>query len=196
MDALSDIYRAMQNLVCLGKITQVDHSSLRARVDICGRETGWLRIPGHVGRNWRASLPLRPGTPVLCGCPSGDPRNAVILSVLYNASLPPPSLDDQLDVIAFDSGTTITHDASTGDITIIGARNITFQAAETLILEGKNVELRTGEDGYHLTDNFGRASRLSHKGGTAFASDSWTTGTTVTGRPDKGYHPPRVEGGE
>lgn len=193
MEAISDIYRRLHNLVCLGKITEVDHSSLRVRVDIAGRETGWLRIPAHIGRNYTASRPLRAETPVLLACPSGDPANAVIVEMLYNDALPPPSLDPALDMVAFDSGTTITHDATTGDLVIYGAGNITVQSAKTLCLEGKNIEIRSGEEGYHLTDNAGRATRLTHIDGPVYETDSWTTGTVLTGQPDHGFAPPRVD---
>lgn len=184
-NALQDLSRRLDNLIGLGTIAQVDHSSQRVRVDLSGRLTGWLRWPAEIGANFIRWRPLRVGTQVMVACPSGDPANAVIVQILYTAALAPPSDNPALDVIAFDDGTIISHDSAAHRTSIVNP-------AGTLVLEAKNVVIRTGDEGYFHLDHAGKATRITHKGGTDFESESWTAGAVVTGLPDNGFSPPRV----
>ncbi|WP_051013965.1 phage baseplate assembly protein V [Pararhodospirillum photometricum] len=144
--ALSDLQRRLENVVCLGVISEVDHSTPRVRVTISGRQSGWLPYPAEVGANFRRWRPLRVGTQVLVACPSGDPANAVITQILYSAALPPPAFDGHVDLTQWDDGTMVRYDASIRTLIVYSAGDLTVQCEGTLRLRaGERVRLDAPE---------------------------------------------------
>jgi|GEM_PF-1061817 len=143
----SDLARRLENLLCLGTIAEVDHSHARVKLDIAGRTTGWLPYSAEIGANFRRWRPLRVGTQVLAGCPSGDPANAVIVQILYTDALPSPSTRGDLDIVQFDDGTVVSYDSGAklltaetpGDLAVTAGGNITADA-------GGNVSAHAGTD--------------------------------------------------
>lgn len=126
---LTDLSRRMSNLIGLGTIAEVDHSSARVRVDLNGRKTAWLPVPAEIGENFRRWRPLRIGTQVLVACPAGDPANAIIVQIIYSAALPPPANRGDVDVILFDDGTTLQYDSGAQVLTVISAGALAVQTA-------------------------------------------------------------------
>lgn len=183
--SLSELFRLLHNLLCLGTITEVDHAGRRVKLDLSGRATGWLPYPAEIGANFIRWRPLRAGIQVLAACPSGDPANAIIVQILYTDALPPPETGADVDVIRFGDGTTIRHDSAAHRTTISNPDG-------TLVLEAKNLVLRVLEEGTYHFDHAGKAIRVTHQGGDAFESEAWETGSIVTPQPDNGYSPPRV----
>ena len=193
--ALSDLFRRVHNLIGLGTISEVDHLSVRVRVDINGRSTAWLPIPAKIGANFIRWRPLRVGTQVLVACPSGDPANAVIIQIIYSDDLPPPSTSGAVDIVLWNDGTRIEYDAAAKMMTVHSASDITLSAVNAILLDAKDVEIHTGEGGRYLVDNHGRATQITHVDGADFVSDSWINGANVAANADQGYSPPRVDGG-
>jgi phage baseplate assembly protein V len=184
---LSDLNRRLDNLLGLGTIAEVDFAARppMVRLDLSGRLTDWRPIPAEIGANFRRWRPLRVGTQVLVACPSGDPANAVIVQILYTDSLAPPSTAENVDLIEWNDGTVVRHD-STARVTTIASPD------GTLVLDAKNVVIRTGENGYFQFDHAGKVTRLTHKGGCQFDSEAWDAGAVVVGKPDNGFSPPKV----
>lgn len=116
--SLSDLFRRLENLISLGTIAEVDHPSRRFRGEISGRKTGWLPYPADIGANYRRWRPLRVGTQAVFACPSGDPAQAVLVSLTYSDDLPPPATDGGLDLIQFDDGTAISYDSAAQALTV------------------------------------------------------------------------------
>lgn len=181
----SDLIRLLHNVLCFGTIAEVDHAGRQLRLDLSGRLTGWLPYPAEIGANFIRWRPLRIGTQVLAACPSGNPANAVIVQILYTDALPPPADAGHLDVIQFGDGTVIRHDSQ-------AKRTEMISPDGTLVLDAKNVVIRTGEDGYFQLDHAGKVTRLTHKGGNAFETETWEAGAIVTPKPDNGFSPPKV----
>lgn len=130
--AMTDMARKLANLIGLGTIAEVDPSFARVKADINGRLTGWLPHPADIGNNYRAWRPLRVGTQVIVACPAGDPANAVIIGILYSAALPPPADTADIDVVAFNDGTTLRYDSGAKVLTVISAGDVQVQAAGDL----------------------------------------------------------------
>ncbi|MBF0169319.1 MAG: phage baseplate assembly protein V [Alphaproteobacteria bacterium] len=189
----SDLNRRIDNLLCFGRIAEVDHANAKIRLDLSGRLTGWLPYPCEIGQNFRRWRPLRIGTQVLAACVSGNPANAVIVQILYTDPLPPPANVGHLDLVQFDDGTFISYDASKKLLELHSSCDILLHAPNgTIVLDAKNVVKRTGELGHDQTDNYGRVTRLTHEGGNQFKGESWIVGSVVTQMPDYGFHPPKV----
>ncbi len=191
--AHSELARLIPNLIGLGTIAEADPSSARVRVNINGRVTAWLPIPAEIGRNFRRWRPLRVGTQVLVACPSGDPANAIIVQILYSDALPPPATSESVDLILWNDGTRVEYDSAAKRVTVHSAGDMTLSAVGALRIDAQHVEIHTGEEGRYLVDHHGKASMIRHIEGATFETETWETGAIVTGIPDHGYAPPRVD---
>lgn len=191
--ALSDLSRRFDNLLTFGTIAAVDHAHAKVKLLLSGRSTGWLPYPAEIGANFRRWRPLRPGTQVLAACPGGNPANAVIIQILYTDALPPPAEVGTHDLIQFDDGTLVRYDAAAKTLDVVSAGDIGISApAGTIVIDGKNVVIRTGDEGYFQFDHAGKATRITHQGGNAFQADSWQAGAVTGGPTEHGFHPPKV----
>jgi phage baseplate assembly protein V len=137
----ADLNRRIESLIRLGTIAQVDHGARKLRVQTGGLLTGWLPWPAEVGRNYRRWRPLRTGTQVVLACPSGDPAQAVVIGVLYTVALDAPSTDPDVDLILFDDGSRIEHNASSGRLTIHAAGDLHLTAAGSIVINGTRVDI-------------------------------------------------------
>ncbi|EPJ56351.1 MAG: hypothetical protein OFPI_00180 [Osedax symbiont Rs2] len=132
----ADLARLIENLIRIGTIAVVDHGARKLKVKSGNLLTNWLDWPADIGRNYKRWRPLRLGTQVILTCPAGDPAQAMIIGMLYSNGRESPSIDPNIDLIAFDDGSYLEHHQgnktlklhSAGDLTISAAGNITIQA--------------------------------------------------------------------
>jgi phage baseplate assembly protein V len=182
---IAELERRLANLIRDGLIASVDYDAARARVQIGDLLTAPL--PWYAGRaggdrTWWAP---EVGEQVTVLSPSGELAQGRILPALYSNAAPAPASAGDVSRAVWADGLVVEHDR---------ARKLTrIHAPEgTLVLDAKNVVIRTGEGGYYQLDNAGRVSRITHVDGAEFKSESWTTGAVVTAEPDQGYSPPAV----
>ena len=136
--AIFDLYRRLNNLLLSGVITELDHAQRRVRVHSDQLDCDWIPWPAEIGRNYIRWRPLRLSTSVLLACPSGDPAQAEIIGMSYIQPQPAPSSDPELDLIEFDSGSKVLHNASTGDISIV-ANNLRLETRGDLTIDCQGV---------------------------------------------------------
>ncbi|MGJ8514676.1 hypothetical protein R84981_001127 [Carnimonas sp. R-84981] len=132
MNTLNDIHRALQNLIRIGQVFDVDLSltppSVRVRAG--DLETDW--IAWSASRAAAVSMWAAPviGETVLMLAPSGDTAGAIIVASLYSSEH--PTLERSGDVIALhvDDGTVIRYDRAAHqlDATVNGTANIKAKA--------------------------------------------------------------------
>lgn len=191
---LSNLTRLLHNLLGVGRVTAVEHSSSPSiRVTIGGVVSRFVPYPAAIGRNWRGWFPRRLGDQVVIGCRSGDPANLEILSSRYTNDAPPPSTDDHIDTVVFNDGTAVTYDSDAHRLTIAVQGDLHLTASGSIVIDGKSISLHTGEGGAYQLDMHGMASRTTHMGGSAFKAETWQAGAVVSSTGDQGYHAPRVE---
>lgn len=149
----SEISRLLDNVIQFGTIAEVDDANRRVRLFLSGRRTGWLPYPCEIGQNFRRWCPLRVGTQVVAGCPSGNPANAVILKILYTDALPPPSTDSAVDLIQWNDGSLVKYDSaakrmevvSVGDLAATITKDLTANAGGNLTATaGGNAAITAG----------------------------------------------------
>lgn len=133
--SLAELYRRFENLIRIGTIAEVDEQAQRLRVQSGELLTDWLPWPAHIGNNFIHWRPLRLNTQVILACPSGDPAQAMVISMLYSDQLPAPSDDAAVDVIQFDDGTTIEYNSQQKNLILNSAGSIQFIAADTIALQ-------------------------------------------------------------
>ncbi len=80
----AELFRRFENLIRIGTIADVDYQGKRLRVKSGELLTDWLPWPAEIGRNFKHWRPLRDNTQVVLACPSGDPAQALIISMLYS----------------------------------------------------------------------------------------------------------------
>lgn len=129
--------RLISDLICLGRIEQVDHAAKRTKVR-SKTLSAWLPWPTEMGRNYRRWRPLRTGQQVILASPSGDMAQAVIVGMLYTDNLPAPESDPDLDLIEFENGAAISHDISNGAMVVTCTGDLTIEVAGTLSLNASN----------------------------------------------------------
>jgi phage baseplate assembly protein V len=143
----AEILRMIQNLIAIGTITDTDHARALVKVDVNGRKSQWLPVPGVIGQNHRGTNHMRKGTQVVVASPSGDPSNGVILQVLYSGSLPSVSTDGAVDLVRWEDGTVAKYDTnsktmtlnSVGDLVLTAAGAIRIKAGGKLSLDAEHI---------------------------------------------------------
>lgn len=130
----ADINRRLENLIRLGTIHQADHAARKIRVKSGGLITGWLPWPAEIGRNYKRWRPLRIGTGVILACASGDPAQAQLVGMMYTDNFGSPSTDADIDVIQFDDGSTIEHNAAAHTLKIHSAGELTLSGTAIKML--------------------------------------------------------------
>lgn len=160
--------RRIANLICPGVIEAVDHAGQRLKVR-AKTVTGWLPWPTEMGRNYRRWRPLRAGQHVILGSPSGDLSQAVIIGMLYTASRDAPAVDPNIDVIAFDNGASVRHDAASGAMTIVCKGDLTLEVSGTLTQKASahRIEGPVTHTGGDIRSDGISAQRHTHTGVTA-----------------------------
>jgi phage baseplate assembly protein V len=185
---LSEILRIIQNLICYGKVVEADYPNEVVKVEISGRESAWLRWAENSAAGDRSWDAPEIGEQVVVLCPSGNPANGIIAGALFRNAARAPANDVDITRRVHGDGMVIEHDRK-NKITRINA----LDSEGTLVLEAKNIIFRTGEGGYFQRDHHGYVTRLTHLDGVNFESETWLDGAIITGKPDKGYHPPEVK---
>ncbi len=184
---IAELERRVANLIRIGAVESVDVGAARAKVVVGPITTAplpWLTRRAGADRDWWApSL----GEQVVVLAVGGDLAQGVILPALYADAAPAPADSADVHRTVYADGTLFEHD-SAAKITRLSA----LDAEGTLILEAKNVVIRTGEGGTYHLDHAGYAQRLTHLEGPAFETESWHAGAVITGLPDNGFSPPKV----
>lgn len=176
----AELNRQLENLLRLGAIHSVDHDGHKVRVASGALVTDWLPWPAEVARNYTRWRPLKPGIPVLLGCISGDPAQAVILQVLHSEDFPAISANPDLDIIRFNNGTQIVHNIATGDLSCSAPGNVTLSAGKTLTLSANKHRIKgpVEQTGGDMTSDGVSAQHHPHGGVKA--------GIDESGEPKKG----------
>ncbi len=157
--------RLLADLICLGRIEQVDHEAKRLKVR-SKTVTGWLPWPAEMGRNYRRWRPLAVGQQVILASPSGDLAQAVIVGMLYTQALDAPSADPDSDLIAFTNGAVLSHNVVSGAMNITCQGNLTMDVAGTLTLNaaGHTITGPVTQTGGDITSDGISAQQHTHSG--------------------------------
>jgi phage baseplate assembly protein V len=131
--------RQIANLIRLGTIETVDHQAKRLKVRSGDLLTGWLPWPAEVGRNYKRWRPLREGTQVILGSPSGDPAQAVVIGMLYTQALQAPAVDPDLDLIKWDDGASLAYNLATHEMTIHSKGELYIKADGDIWFDAQNI---------------------------------------------------------
>lgn len=185
---LTECERKIANLLRPAVVAEARYQgSPRVRVkagDLLSGWLPWLTTRAGADRCWWAP---EVGEQVLVLAPDGDLGAAWVLPAGFCDRHPAPADSADITRMVWQDGLIFEHNR-TSHVTTLDA-----QANDgTLILKGKNVVIQTGEEGFFLLDHHGKATRITHKGGNSFETETWEAGANVNAKPDHGYSPPEV----
>lgn len=140
----TETQRIMANLIRIGKISALDETTARVKVDVAGLTTDWL--PWAVARagstrTWSAP---RIGEQVVVLSPYGDPAQGVVMPSLYQDDFPAPANSKDQEHTVYPDGTSIDYNSATNTytMTVVGnaqvtviCKNATVQASEAVTLD-------------------------------------------------------------
>jgi phage baseplate assembly protein V len=116
--AIPELERRTANAIRVGTIMAIDLAKARVRVKSGDIESAWL--PWSTGRASAAKRrwdPPEVGEQVVMLSPSGDMRQAVVLTGVYKASAAAPSDNGDKDATVYGDGTTIEYDRASHTLT-------------------------------------------------------------------------------
>ncbi|MBC7953131.1 MAG: phage baseplate assembly protein V [Rhodospirillaceae bacterium] len=185
---LALLAQAIAGLVRYGTVVDVGADYERASVSfVPGQRTAMLKVFQPAASAVKQHTPIAVGEQVMVLSPNGDSNCGAILRGLHGGGNAAPSTSGTMDLRTYPDGTSLSYDWANHRLVFDG-----MASGATLVLQAKNIVLRLAEGGYYQTDFAGYASRITHKGGANFETESWTTGAVVVGKPDYGFSPPKV----
>ncbi|MDB0511059.1 phage baseplate assembly protein V [Ralstonia solanacearum] len=201
----ADLARLLENLLRLGTVAEVRHSTPPAvRVRTGGITTTWCPWAERRAGQTRTWNPPTVGEQVLLFCPSGDPSNAVILCGIPTADNDVPSNDPNRTVTLYPDSALTSYDHAAGLLTVQGVKTVFLEATANVLVKAPdtvfdgNVTVKgrfsfengmAGQGGAHgnkisgdLTHADGKLSSNGvvlddHGHGRVQRGDDWTEGT-------------------
>lgn len=132
----ADLARLLENLLRLGTVAEVRHSTPPAvRVQTGGITTTWRPWAERRAGQTRTWNPPTVGEQVLLFCPSGDPSNAVILCGIPTADNDVPSNDPNRTVTLYPDGALISYDHAAGLLTVQGVKTVFLEASANVLVK-------------------------------------------------------------
>lgn len=185
---LALLAQLLANLIRVGTVVAVAAGHEHASVSFApGQQTALLKVFQPSASAVKGHIPIALGEQVIVLSPGGDTTCGLILRGLHGGGHPAPSTSGTVALLTFPDGAAISYDWAAHRLHVNA-----LDADGTLVLEAKNIILRTSDQGYYQLDHAGYVTRFTHLGGAAFETESWTTGAIVTGQPDHGFSPPEV----
>lgn len=188
---LAEMARSLRLVLLRGVVT--DHTPQAVRVEIAaGVSTGWLPCLRWAGVAASHRIPSI-GEAVLLAAPEGNLQQGVVLGGLSTGAHPPAADHVDISCVRWADGTEARYDTRSKILSVHSEGDLHLSAVGKITLEARDITVRTGKEGRYLVDHHGMATQLRHISGPQFETESWQTGAIVTGLPDHGYHPPKVE---
>ncbi|MCL9854326.1 phage baseplate assembly protein V [Ralstonia solanacearum] len=132
----ADLARLLENLLRLGTVAEVRHSTPPAvRVQTGGLTTTWRPWAERRAGQTRTWNPPTVGEQVLLFCPSGDPSNAVILCGIPTADNDVPSNDPNRTVTLYPDGALTSYDHAAGLLTVQGVKTVFLEATAKVLVK-------------------------------------------------------------
>lgn len=132
---LADLARLIENLLRLGTIAQVQHTTPpRVRVRTGGIETDWLPWAELRAGRTRTWNPPTVGEQVLLFCPSGDTRNGVVLCGIPSDDTDTPSHSPDETATLYPDGALTVYNHATGTLSATGIQKVIVEAATSVLV--------------------------------------------------------------
>ncbi|HHQ6600805.1 TPA: phage baseplate assembly protein V [Serratia fonticola] len=145
LETLSELARAVRNLIRIGVVVDVDIDAARCRVQTGGNTTDWLNwLACRAGRSrtwWAPSI----GEQVLVFALGGELDTAFVQPGIYSDDFPPLSVSADAFHVSFPDGAVIEYEPQTGALTVTGIKTANVTAAESVTVTVPVVTVNASE---------------------------------------------------
>ncbi|WP_315707485.1 phage baseplate assembly protein V [Brenneria uluponensis] len=142
---LSEIQRALRNLIRVGVVTEVDTQQALCRVQTGDMVTGWLHwLSRRAGRSrewWAPSV----GEQVVLLSMGGELNTAFVLPGIFSDNHPAPSVSADACHIRFPDGAVMEYEPANGALSVTGIKTANIVATESVVVTTKNVTINASE---------------------------------------------------
>jgi len=145
LETLSEIARAVRNLIRIGVVVEVDTVNALCRVQSGGNTTDWLHwLTSRAGKSrtwWAPSVDEQ----VLLLALGGEMDTAFVLPGIYSDDNPPPSASADAYHVSFPDGAVIEYEPKTGALTVSGIKTANVTASESAVVTVPVVTVNASE---------------------------------------------------
>lgn len=178
--ALPDLERRQANAIRVGTVLAVDYAAARVRIKSGDIETAWL--PWSTGRASAAKRrwdPPEVGEQVVVLSPTGDMRQGVVLTGVFQDDAGAPSDSGDKDTTVYGDGTVIEYDrASHTLLADLGDSRVRATRTEILLQVG-GASLKVNASGIEIIGNVS-INGVSGAASVSMNGDFAITGSTLT----------------
>lgn len=130
-----ELARLLQNLIRLGTVTAVRHSTPSAvRIKTGELETNWIPFLTLRAGDVKTWCPPSLGEQVVLLSPGGELTNAVALTGLYADHMAEPSNSGAVHTITYPDGAEIKYDHGSSALSINGISTLSINASESITI--------------------------------------------------------------
>jgi phage baseplate assembly protein V len=145
LETISELARAVRNLIRIGVIVDVDTVQARCRVQLGGNTSDWLQWltcrAGGARTWWAPSM----GEQVLLLALGGELDTAFVLPGIFSDDFPAPSASAHAYHVSFPDGAVIEYEPETGALAVTGIKTADVQASESITANTKVVMVKAAE---------------------------------------------------
>ncbi|MGO3568326.1 MAG: phage baseplate assembly protein V [Serratia grimesii] len=145
LETISELARAVRNLIRIGVIVDVDTVQARCRVQLGGNTSDWLQWltcrAGGARAWWAPSI----GEQVLLLALGGELDTAFVLPGIFSDDFPAPSASAEAYHVSFPDGAVIEYEPETGALAVTGIKTADVQASESITANTKVVMVSAAE---------------------------------------------------
>ncbi|WP_454711100.1 phage baseplate assembly protein V [Cupriavidus nantongensis] len=136
MDSTTELARLIENLIRLGTVAEVDTGTPpRVRIATGGITTDWLPWLERRAGATRTWNPPTVGEQVVMLCPSGEPRNGVILTGLPSDARDVPSHSADETVTLYPDGASTRYNHASGALEVSDVKTVLLRAGQQVVVE-------------------------------------------------------------
>ena len=144
---LTEMNRALSNMIRVGNIRAVDVANARVRVAFGGCVSDWLPWGTARAGNRRDWTAPNVGEQVMVFCPFGDPTQAVVGPSIFQDDFSAPATSADQDTTVYPDGTTVDYNSATNTltVTVAGSGNVVINCKVATVKADTSVTIDTPE---------------------------------------------------
>ncbi|WP_029046576.1 phage baseplate assembly protein V [Cupriavidus sp. amp6] len=136
MDSTTELARLIENLIRLGTVAEVETGTPpRVRIATGGITTDWLPWLEQRAGATRTWNPPTVGEQVVMLCPSGEPRNGIILTGLPSDAHTVPSHSADETVTLYPDGASTRYNHAAGALEVSGVNTVLLRAGQEVVVD-------------------------------------------------------------
>lgn len=144
---LTEMNRALSNMIRVGNIRAVDVANARVRVAFGGCVSDWLPWGTARAGNRRDWTVPNVGEQVMVFSPFGDPTQAVVGPSIFQDDFSAPATSADQDATVYPDGTTVDYNSATNTltVTVAGSGNVVINCKVATVKADTSVTIDTPE---------------------------------------------------